>query len=126
MPPSNATASVAQIRRRERIAQGSAKLFGIVSEEIQARRFIVNGRVQGVGYRNFAQHTAEQIGVHGYVRNRRDGAVEVLAMGTSKQLQELRGALAKGPFMSRVTNLNEEPDVLDSRYAGDFTIEMTI
>jgi len=97
-----------------------------VSEEIQARRFRLGGRVQGVGFRNFAQHAAEKLGVHGYVRNRRDGHVEVFAMGTPKQLLQLRQALAKGPLMSYVAELNVEPDVLDPRYADDFTIEMTI
>jgi acylphosphatase len=97
-----------------------------VSEEIQARRFLVSGRVQGVGYRIFVQDAAEKIGIHGYVRNRRDGEVEVFAMGTPKQLGELRGTLAKGPLMSRVVNLSEEPDMLDTRYARDFTIELTI
>jgi len=105
---------------------GSAKLFSIVSENIQARRFLVHGRVQGVGYRIFVQHAAEEVGVSGYVRNRRDGAVEVFAMGTPKQLQEFRNALAEGPLMSRVSSLDEKPDVLDTRYARDFTIEMTI
>lgn len=95
-------------------------------ENTQARRFIVNGRVQGVGYRNFVQHLAGKLGVHGFVRNRRDGSVEVFAMGTSKQLQQLRGALAKGPFMSKVSGIHEEPDALDMRYLGDFTIEYTV
>jgi acylphosphatase len=121
--------SVAHFRsrvRRQRECRGSAKLLGIVSEEIQARRFLASGRVQGVGYRMFVQDKAEEIGVSGYVRNRRDGAVEVFAMGTTKQLQELRSALAKGPTMSRVSSLDEKPDRLDSRYARDFTIELTI
>jgi len=60
-----------------------------VNEGIVARRYVVTGRVQGVGYRNFVEHTAAKIGVDGYVRNRRDGSVEVFAMGTDEELEKL-------------------------------------
>ena len=75
----------------------------MAKEELQARRFVVTGRVQGVGFRNYVEHAAGKIGVQGYVRNRRDGGVEVLAMGKPEQLNEMRVVLQKGPMMSRVT-----------------------
>ncbi len=99
---------------------------GTVSQELYARRFYVSGRVQGVGYRNYVEHVAGKLGLHGYVRNRRDGRVEVLAMGTPEKLGQLRVALEKGPMMSDVAGLNEEPDAVDTRYVGMFTIEITI
>ena len=86
----------------------------------------MSGRVQGVGYRGFVEHVAAKLGLQGYVRNLRDGRVEVFAMGTPEKLGQLRAALEKGPMMSDVTGLNEEPDTVDTRYAGMFTIEMTI
>lgn len=104
----------------------SADFSGIVNQELHARRFFVTGRVQGVGYRGFVEHVAEKLGLQGYVRNRRDGRVEVFAMGTPERLGQLRVALERGPMMSDVAGLNEEPDVVDTRYAGIFTIEMTI
>lgn len=97
-----------------------------MSQELYARRFYVSGRVQGVGYRNYVEHVAGKLGLHGYVRNRRDGRVEVLAMGTPEKLGQLRVALEKGPMMSDVAGLNEEPDAVDTRYVGMFTIEITI
>jgi len=97
-----------------------------VNQQLYARRFFVAGRVQGVGYRGFVEHVAGKLGLQGYVRNRRDGRVEVFAMGSPEALGQLRVALERGPMMSDVAGLNEEPDAVDTRYAGIFTIEMTI
>ena len=94
--------------------------------ENHARRFFVTGRVQGVGYRYFVQELAQQLGLCGYVRNLRDGRVEVLAIGPPETLRLARQGLQKGPMMSRVAEVIEEPATLDTRYDGDFTVEMTI
>jgi acylphosphatase len=91
-----------------------------------ARRYIVSGRVQGVGYRNFVEHVASKVGVDGFVRNRRDGRVEVYAIGKLEQLQKLRSALEKGPMMSHVSGVAEESDAVDPKYRGIFTIEYTV
>ena len=66
------------------------------------RRYRVCGRVQGVGYRAFTWRTAETLGVHGWVRNRVDGTVEVLALAPAAMLDELEERLRKGPYLSRV------------------------
>src|SRR5262249_61105815 len=58
-----------------------------------ARRFIVRGRVQGVGFRWFVEREAHMLGLGGWVRNNPDGSVEVLAMGTPDQLSGLRSRL---------------------------------
>lgn len=81
--------------------------------------------VQGVGYRYFVQSEAERLGISGYVRNLRDGRVEAFAMGGAEELAEFRAALARGPMMSRVSSVAEEPAGLLPRYAGDFVIEFT-
>lgn len=96
-----------------------------VTKDVVARRFHVAGRVQGVGFRNYVEHVADKIGVHGYVRNRRDGRVEVLAMGAPEALKQMRAALEKGPMMSRVTGISEEPDKIEAKYLGNFIIEVT-
>ena len=94
--------------------------------EHHARRFYVAGRVQGVGYRYFVQELAAELRLRGYVRNLRDGRVEVLAIGSKETLRRVRQALEKGPMMSHVAEVIEEPAHLDTRYEGDFTVEMTI
>jgi acylphosphatase len=97
-----------------------------VRQEHLARRYIVSGRVQGVGFRNYVEHVAEKLGIQGYVRNRRDGSVEVYAISDPERLKQLRSALQKGPLMSDVTNVAEKPDCVDEKYVGYFTIEITI
>ena len=62
----------------------------------QARRFVVRGRVQGVGFRWFVEREAHILGIAGWVRNKSDGSVEVLAMGSRDQLSACGRASAKG------------------------------
>ena len=71
------------------------------------RRYIVRGRVQGVGYREFARKRAEEIGVTGMVRNLDDGNVEVIAAGTAQQLDTLAGYLHRGPHFGEVHGVTE-------------------
>lgn len=66
------------------------------------RRWIIRGRVQGVGFRQFAAERAREIGVSGYVRNLSDGSVEVIAGGTAGQLDTLAGYLSRGPRFGEV------------------------
>ena len=74
---------------------------------IQARRFIVRGRVQGVGFRWFVEREAHILKIAGWVRNNPDGSVEVLAMGTRDQLAGLRSRLQEGPRAARVDDVEE-------------------
>lgn len=71
------------------------------------RRYIVTGRVQGVGFRWFVEREAGALGIGGWVRNTDSGAVEVLASGTAEQLARLRRALEQGPRASRVDEVQE-------------------
>src|SRR6266700_1634333 len=71
-------------------------------QQIQARRFLVRGRVQGVGFRWFVEREAHILGIAGWVRNNHDGSVEVLAQGTRDQLSGLHGRLREGPRAARV------------------------
>ena len=72
-------------------------------------RYIVRGRVQGVGFRYFVQSEAQTLGVTGWVRNNPDGAVEVLASGSAEQLAALHGRLRTGPRAARVDQVDVEP-----------------
>ncbi len=71
------------------------------------RRFVVRGRVQGVGFRFFVEREAHTLGVTGWVRNNFDGSVEVLATGSQEHLQVLRAKLQKGPRAARVDQVDE-------------------
>jgi len=71
----------------------SLKMKGFMS----ARRFLIAGRVQGVGFRYFTERAAREIGVTGWARNLADGAVEVHANGSPAQLDRLEARLRMGP-----------------------------
>ncbi len=74
---------------------------------LHTRRYVVRGRVQGVGFRWFVEAAAQAIGVAGWVRNNYDGSVEVLATGNREQLAALRRKLQEGPRASRVDEIDE-------------------
>ncbi|PYP84520.1 MAG: acylphosphatase [Candidatus Angelobacter sp. Gp1-AA117] len=76
---------------------------------MKAKRYIVRGRVQGVGFRWFVDHEARQLGLAGWVRNNIDGTVEVLAMGNDQQLATLFSRLRQGPRAARVDDVQEIP-----------------
>ncbi len=69
---------------------------------LAARRYLISGRVQGVGYRYFAQRAAREIGVTGWARNLPDGRVEAHANGTEKQLDDFEGRLRQGPRAAEI------------------------
>jgi len=78
--------------------------------------------VQGVGFRYFTQDVAEKLRVSGFVRNLLDGRVEVFAMGTLEQHRELRKQLEQGPRFSSVTEVLEEPAMVELQYDAGFAI----
>lgn len=79
----------------------------MVGENRQARRFLVRGRVQGVGFRWFVEREAHILGLAGWVRNNADGSVEVLAIGNREQLSALHSKLREGPRAARVDEVEE-------------------
>jgi len=85
-----------------------------------ARRYLVYGRVQGVGYRWFVQHSADALGMKGWVRNLDDGGVEVYAIGTQAEHDELSARLHKGPTMSDVRGVEVQEAAL--KKLGGFRI----
>ena len=87
-----------------------------------AKLYLVRGRVQGVGYRDYAQRVASALGVTGYVRNLDDGRVEVFAAGPPDKLSDLAAALRKGPRFSDVRGVDEQ-EAVSQRYS-DFQIEV--
>lgn len=75
--------------------------------EVEARSFLVRGRVQGVGFRWFVEREAHILKIAGWVRNNPDGTVEILAMGTPEQLAGLHGRLREGPRAARVDEVTD-------------------
>ena len=89
---------------------------------IEARRFLVRGRVQGVGFRWFVEREAHILGIAGWVRNNHDGGVEVFAQGTRDQLSGLHSRLREGPRAARVDAV-EMSDVPAIAGLNSFRIE---
>jgi len=83
-----------------------------------ARRILVDGRVQGVGFRYATMARADLLGVDGWARNLADGRVEVHAQGEPGALAELVGWLSVGPPAARVTSLEEQPAAVDPGLSG--------
>ncbi|PYX30602.1 MAG: acylphosphatase [Acidobacteria bacterium] len=84
---------------------------------VEARRFVVRGRVQGVGFRWFVEREAHMLGIAGWVRNNHDGSVEVLAQGSRDQLSGLHSRLREGPRAARVDNV----EVSEARPVAGFS-----
>ena len=81
------------------------------------RRYFIGGRVQGVGFRFFAQRTASRLGLPGWVRNLPDGGVEAEAQGDPNSLSAFESALRQGPRGARVAyfehiEISDEPDAV--------------
>lgn len=93
------------------------------SGDVEVRRWLVHGVVQGVGFRMFVLREANRLGLIGTVRNTIEGAVEVTAAGTASQVGQLESQLHNGPEMAvveSVEKLDYEGDV--SEFANRFMI----
>jgi acylphosphatase len=86
-----------------------------------ARRAVLTGRVQGVGFRFFAERAAYEAGVKGWVRNRPDGAVETFAEGEEEAVRRYLEKLRTGPRAAKVAALHEE----EAPAKGCATFEIT-
>lgn len=87
-----------------------------------ARKYLISGQVQGVGYRYFVQRSSAKHQVRGYVKNLEDGRVEVLVEGSARSVEAFRQDLAAGPAYSQVGQIEElviEPSNLYSTFRID-------
>lgn len=95
-----------------------------------ARRVVIRGRVQGVGYRAWVEHQARRLGLQGWVRNRRDGSVEAVFDGVESVVANMIASCRKGPASARVDEVVEEAapaDALGLRHSGEeFSVLPTI
>ena len=83
-----------------------------------ARRFVVRGRVQRVGFRMFVDDAAHRENVRGYVRNQHDGSVEVVAEGESEAMLRFEMALRRGPTGARVEDVEMTDIDATGRFSG--------
>jgi acylphosphatase len=81
---------------------------------MSVRHVVIRGRVQGVGYRAFVQDQALQLGLEGWVRNRRDGAVEAVFAGAEEVVAAVIEACRRGPPAARVDAVDAEESEKDS------------
>ncbi len=79
-----------------------------MGEEYARLEATVHGRVQGVGFRYFVLHRARELGLSGWVRNLRSGAVQLLAEGPRRDLQALLKAVRTGPPMAWVERVDAD------------------
>ena len=87
-----------------------------------ARRYLVSGRVQGVGFRYFAERAAAREGLHGWVRNNPDRRVEILAEGEADAVERFERQIRQGPPGSRVEHV-EVDELIPTRLEAGFTIQ---
>jgi acylphosphatase len=87
-----------------------------------ARKYRISGRVQGVGFRYFAERAARGLGLAGYVKNCPDGTVEVYAIGDVPALEVFRHRLSEGPRSAWVEAVEESEMPVNERY-HEFSIE---
>jgi acylphosphatase len=94
------------------------------------RHVVVRGQVQGVGYRAFVEHEAHRRGLHGWVRNRRNGSVEAVFAGPRSVVEAMVEVCRRGPISARINALDHREgteDDLMERVAGDiFSVLPTI
>jgi acylphosphatase len=83
-----------------------------------ARHLFINGRVQGVGYRDSAVAIAQQLGVNGWVRNCRDGNVEALVSGPEEEVEAFIDWAWQGPSAARVNHIEVEKVDLEVEQQG--------
>ncbi len=96
------------------------------AEEVLIRRVVVEGFVQGVGYRYFAQRAALRLNISGWVRNRADGAVEALVRGAAADVEAMIAEMRRGPRGAEVTRLSlAEADDPAGAGSGTFVIRPT-
>lgn len=75
---------------------------------MKAKRLVIAGQVHGIGFRDWMVEKADELGLSGWVRNRRDGTVEALISGDVASVEELSRMCRRGPRLAVVTSISEE------------------
>ena len=102
------------------LGKGSRALYNLapgVSMRV-ARRYLISGRVQGVGFRFFAEGAAAREGLHGWVRNLPDGRVEINAEGEADAVERFERTIRHGPPGARVSDVEVDDTMPSGRETG--------
>jgi len=104
--------------------------FPQAQNSLHVRHYLISGRVQGVGYRRFAEKQSRQLKLGGWVRNLADGRVELVAEGEPPSLEALEAALRRGPLWASVHDLRAQEipaqaarDAFGTWSPGEFTVK---
>jgi acylphosphatase len=93
---------------------------------VKTARVVLNGKVQGVFFRDFAKQNANRLGIVGYAKNLKNGQLEIVAQGEEKQLEEFIKHCRKGPMFAKIEGIDityegvaegEEFEYFDIRYS---------
>jgi acylphosphatase len=98
-------------------------------EQNRTVHVLVHGRVQGVGFRAWVQHHAELRRLEGWVRNRRDGAVEAVLSGPTEEVEAVLAACRRGPAgarVDRVETMEGEASTIERPGSGRFELRGTV
>lgn len=95
-----------------------------LEDDITTMRLMIAGRVQAVGFRDFAMREARALGLKGWVRNRSDGTVEAVVSGSDEKVKAFVGKCTRGPAAARVAHIDLEN--VDVPETGDFTSKPTL
>ena len=95
-----------------------------MSETI-TRRLMIRGRVQGVGYRNYIEYKAGELGIKGWVRNRLDGSVEAVVQGAPRAVTTIIECAQRGPRASQVSEVTVSTVAAAEDFGGRFEIRQT-
>ena len=87
-----------------------------------ARRYVVSGRVQGVGFRWYVMRRAQALKLRGVVRNLPDGRVEVVAVGSDEAVKRFEDDLREGPSLARVTDIDKSELPTDQIWGTSFKV----
>ena len=85
---------------------------------LRARRYVIGGRVQGVGFRFFTEAAAAREGLQGWVRNLPDGRVEISAEGDAEAMARFEREVRHGPPSARVEHVEVDVEVPTGRHTG--------
>lgn len=88
-----------------------------------ANRYLIQGAVQGVGYRWFVARRASELGITGFARNLPDGTVEVVGIGAASSLDRLEEALRRGPEFARVAGVEKAEISLEIDHYNTFDVK---
>ncbi len=87
-----------------------------MENEITSLHVVIDGHVQGVGFRYFVQESASRLGLNGWVRNNYSGTVELTAEGSREALEHLLELVKRGPSRSIITNVKYEWSKINSKH----------